>query len=112
MNKGLVPHENDIIFYSTPEGGMRVEVLYQDETFWLTLNRISELFGTTKQAISQHLKNIFETGELKREATVKEILTVQKEGERQISRNLEYYNLDAIIAVGYRVNSSQATQSG
>jgi hypothetical protein len=110
MNKDMVPQENEIIFYSTPDGKVNVEVLFQSETFWLTLNRMAELFGTTKQTISQHLQNIFETGELKREATVKEILTVQTEGERQVSRNLDYYSLDAIIAVGYRVNSHQATQ--
>ncbi len=110
MNKDIVPQENEIIFYSTPDGKVNVEVLFQNETFWLTLNRMADLFGTTKQAISQHLQNIFETGELKREATVKEILTVQTEGERKVSRSLDYYSLDGIIAVGYRVNSRQATQ--
>jgi hypothetical protein len=110
MNKELVPQENEIIFYTTPEGGIRIEVLFQSETFWLTLNRIAELFGATKQAISYHLQNIYETYELNRAATVKEISTVQKEGARQVSRNLDYYNLDAVIAVGYRVNSRQATQ--
>lgn len=110
MSDELIPQGNDIIFYSTPEGNVKVEVVFQDETFWMTINRLAELFGTTKQAISQHLQNIYETGELKREATVKEILTVQIEGDRKVSRNLDYFNLDAIIAVGYRVNSRQATQ--
>jgi hypothetical protein len=87
-----------------------VEVHFQDETFWLTINRMADLFGTTKQAISYHLQQIYESGELLREATVKEILTVQREGAREVSRKLDYYHLDAIIAVGYRVNSRQATQ--
>ncbi len=105
-----MPQENEIILYSTPDGSVRVEVFFQEETFWLTINRLAELFGTTKQNISLHLQNIFKDHELEPEATVKEILTVQKEGGRDVSRQLEYYNLDAIIAVGYRVNSIQATQ--
>ena len=110
MSNEIIPQGNDLIFYSTPDGSVRVEVVFQDETFWMTINRMAELFGTTKQTISLHLQNIYETGELKREATVKEILTVQIEGDRKVSRNLDYFNLDAIIAVGYRVNSRQATQ--
>jgi len=101
---------SDIIFYTTPDGVIRVEVLYQDETFWLTINRMAELFGTSKQSISYHLQNIYKENELNREATVKEILTVQIEGQREVSRKLEYYNLDVVIAVGYRVSSRQATQ--
>jgi hypothetical protein len=104
------PQENDIIFYTTPDGSVHIEVFFRDETFWLTINRMAELFGTSKQSISYHLQNIFGENELQREATVKEILTVQNEGGREVSRMLEYYNLDAIIAVGYRVNSLQATQ--
>ena len=110
MSNEIIPQGSDLILYSTPDGRVRVEVVFQDETFWMTINRMAELFGTTKQAISKHLQNIYETGELKREATVKEILTVQIEGDRKVSRNLDYFNLDAIIAVGYRVNSRQATQ--
>lgn len=101
---------SDIIFYTTPDGVIRVEVLYQNETFWLTINRMAELFGTSKQSISYHLQNIYKENELNREATVKEILTVQIEGQREVSRKLEYYNLDVVIAVGYRVSSRQATQ--
>jgi hypothetical protein len=110
MHNESLPQSNDVIIYSSPDGELRVEVVFQNETFWMTINRMAELFGTTKQTISQHLQNIFDTGELKREATVKEILTVQIEGDRKVSRNLDYFNLDAIIAVGYRVNSRQATQ--
>ncbi len=104
------PREGQIILYSTPEGAAKIEVHLEDETFWLTLNRMAELFGTTKQAISYHVHLIFESGELQREGTVKGILTVQREGAREVNRRLEYYNLDAIIAVGYRVNSVRATQ--
>jgi hypothetical protein len=101
---------NDIILYDDQTGKIKVEVLYNEETFWLTLNKIAELFGSSKQNISYHLQNIFVDGELQQEATVKEILTVQMEGGREVSRKLEYFNLDVIIAVGYRVNSKQATQ--
>ena len=110
MGKELVPQNNELIIYTSAEGDVRVEVLFQDDTFWMNINRIAELFGTTKQVVSYHLQNIYETGELKREATVKEILTVRTEGKRQVSRNLDFFSLDAIIAVGYRVNSYQATQ--
>ena len=96
---------SDIILYSSPEGNIHVEVVFSDETFWLTINKMAELFGTSKQNISYHLQNIYKEKELDTEATVKEILTVQDEGGRKISRKLEYYNLDTIIAVGYRVNS-------
>jgi len=76
--------ESDILLYTTPNGDVRVEVYYQAETFWLTLNRMAELFGSSKQAISYHLQNIFTSNELGREATVKVILTVQSEGGRQV----------------------------
>ncbi|MBI5280170.1 MAG: virulence RhuM family protein [Candidatus Solibacter usitatus] len=110
MSDELVPFESEVLLYRTPDGKVRVEVYFRDETFWLTLNRIADLFGTSKQAVSYHLKNIYGSKELSREATVKEILTVQSEGGRTVSRTLDYYNLDVVIAVGYRVNSFQATQ--
>lgn len=102
--------EGEILLYSTPKGKVRVEVFFQGETFWLTQARMAELFGTTRQAIGYHLRNIFESKELDRAATSKEILLVRNEGAREVSRGIEYYNLDAIIAVGYRVNSFEATQ--
>jgi len=110
MSDELVPDESNVLLYTTPNGKIRIEVFFRDETFWLTLNRIADLFGTSKQVISYHLKNIFESKELGRESTVKEILTVQSEGGREVSRKLDYYNLDVVIAVGYRVNSHEATQ--
>jgi hypothetical protein len=110
MADDLVPTEGQIILYSTPDGVERIEVHYESETFWLSLNKLAELFGTTKQAISYHMQRIFASGELARERTVKRILTVQREGAREVRREVEYYDLDAIIAVGYRVNSLRATQ--
>jgi hypothetical protein len=102
--------EGNIIFYTTPQGQFKVEVLFQDETFWLTQKAMSQLFGVAVPAISKHLKNIFNTGELAEKATLSKMETVQFEGDREIRRNTSLYNLDATIAVGYRVNSVQATQ--
>ena len=103
-------NQSKIILYSTPEGNIKVDTILQDETIWLTQNAIAEIFGVNVPAVSKHLKNIFEEGELDREATLSKMETVQKEGGRQVTRNKDYYNLDAIIAVGYRVNSKKATQ--
>jgi len=103
-------NSSDIILYSSPEGNIKVEVIYSGETFWLTQKRMAELFGVEVPAISKHLANIFESGELVQEATVSILETVQQEGNRNVTRKMEFYNLDAIIAVGYRVNSRQATQ--
>ncbi len=110
MSQELSPIEGELIFYATPDGAVRLEVAYQDETFWLSQRRMAELFETTQQNISLHLRHIYEEGELEEAATHKESLSVQSEGTREVRRQLDYYNLDAIIAVGYRVNSRQATQ--
>jgi hypothetical protein len=101
---------SEIIIYSTPKGNISVEVIFNNETFWLTQKKIAELFGVEVPAISKHLTNIYESGELNEDSTVSILETVQKEGRRNVIRKIEYYNLDAIIAVGYRVNSYQATQ--
>lgn len=103
-------NSSDIILYSSPEGNIKVEVVYSGETFWLTQKRMAELFGVEVPAVSKHLANIFESGELVQEATVSILEIVQQEGSRNVTRKMEFYNLDAIIAVGYRVNSRQATQ--
>ena len=105
-----LPHDNNFILYTTPEGEVKLNVLLENETIWLTQKSMGELFGVAKSTISEHLSNIFETNELQKEATVRNFRTVQQEGERMVARELEYYNLDAIISVGYRVNSSKATQ--
>lgn len=101
---------SEIILYPTPQGEIKIEVILQDETVWLTQRAVGELFGVSKKTISEHLGNIYKSNKLQREATVRKIRTVQNEGEREVTRNLEFYNLDAIISVGYPVNSHQATQ--
>jgi len=103
-------NETKFLIYDNPNGKVRVDVIVEDETIWLTQKAMSELFDTTHQNISLHLKNIFESEELQENSTLKEILQVQQEGNRQVTRNQKFYNLDAIISVGYRVNSTKATQ--
>ena len=100
----------EFLLYTAPNGAVKVEVLLAGETLWLTQKRMAELFGVGVPAVSKHLDNIYESGELQREAAVSVLETVQQEGARQVTRKLEYYNLDAVISVGYRVNSAQATQ--
>lgn len=100
----------EIVFYQSGDGKIRLETRLENETLWLTINQIAELFNVDKSGVSRHLKNIFATGELQRQTTVANFATVQNEGERSVSRDLEYYNLDAIISVGYRVNSIRGTQ--
>jgi hypothetical protein len=102
--------ENKIILYSNQTNTVSINVTYQNENFWLSQKAIATLFGVEVPAISKHLANIYETGELQQQATISILETVQKEGTRNVKRNVEFYNLDAIIAVGYRVNSKQATQ--
>jgi hypothetical protein len=101
--------QSQIIIYKAEDGQTKVEVRFENETVWLTQNAIADLFQTTKQNINLHIKNIFEESELRQNATVKKYLTVQKEGTRKVSREIEYCNLDLIISVGYRVKSSIAT---
>lgn len=102
--------QHQFLFYTAPNGAVKVEVVVKDETVWLTQKTLAELFGVKVPAITKHLKNIFDSGELKRAATVSKMEIVQDEGARNVTREIEFYNLDAIIAVGYRVNSFQATQ--
>ena len=102
--------KSELILYQTEDNRTRIEVRLENETVWLSLNQMAELFQTTKQNVSLHIQNIYAEGELRREATVKEYLTVQKEGSREVSRSLEHYNLDVIISVGYRVKSHRGTQ--
>jgi hypothetical protein len=102
--------ESNIIFYTTPNGQVSVQVQYEDGSFWLTQKRMAELFGVESHTITYHLKEIYQSGELQIDSTTRKIRVVQQEGKREISRELDFYNLDVIIAVGYRVNSYQATQ--
>lgn len=101
--------ESNIILYETDDGKLKINVHLDEETVWLSQQQLAELYHTDKQLISYHLKNIFEEQELSKSATVKEILTVQDEGERKVSRKITFYNLDVIISLGYRINSKIAT---
>ncbi len=100
--------ENQLIIFEDKD--KKVEVQLKEETIWLTLNQIAYLFDVQKAAVSKHIKNIFQSGELEPESTVSKMETVQTEGKRKVRRKITYYNLDVIIAVGYRVNSKKATQ--
>jgi len=98
------------LLYTAPDGAVKVDVFFRDENVWLTQKALAELFGVKVPAINKHLKNIYESGELTREATISKMEISRLEGSRTVAREVEFYNLDAIIAVGYRVNSYQATQ--
>jgi len=102
--------ENNIILYATSEGNVGIQVQFEDGTFWLTQKRMAELFGVEINTINYHLKEIFKSSELQESSTIRKIRIVQQEGHREVSREVDFYHLDAIIAVGYRVNSYQATQ--
>jgi len=104
------PEHGQLLVYATEDGKLKLEVRLEGETAWLTQQHMADLFQTTQQNISLHLQNVYEEGELQREATHKEFLSVRQEGNRQVSRSVEHYNLDAIISVGYRVKSAVATR--
>ena len=106
----LNPNQSEFLLYTSQNGEVKVDVLLQDETVWLTQKALCELFGVVKSTISEHITNIYESGELERIATVRKIRTVQQEGNREVTREIDFFNLDAIISLGYRVNSQQATQ--
>lgn len=100
----------DIVIYSTGMGRSEIDVNFRNDTVWLSLEKLSELFDRDKSVISRHIRNIFQEGELSRDATVAFFATVQEEGGRTVQRNIEHFNLDVIISVGYRVKSPQATR--
>lgn len=103
-------NKGQILLYQTPDGESRIEVRLQGETVWLNLDQMAELFQRNKSTISRHIKNAYEEGELEHEATVAFFATVQTEGNRQVERDIAYYNLDMIISVGYRVHSYRGVQ--
>ena len=102
--------QSEIILYQTEDGRTRVQVRLEGETVWLSLNQMADLFQRDKSVISRHIKNVFDEGELNPAATVAKSATVQTEGGKQVSRDIEFYNLDVIISVGYRVKSLRGTQ--
>ncbi len=97
----------EFLFYQSEDGRTRLQVRVQGETVWLSLNQMADLFQRDKSVISKHIRNVFEEGELKPGATVAKFATVQAEGDRTVSREIEFYNLDVIISVGYRVKSQR-----
>lgn len=100
---------SEIIIYKAENGEIELKVNFSEENLWLSLNQIADLFGRDNSVISRHLSNIFKNNELQKDSTVANFATVQKEGSKKVQRNIDYYNLDAIISVGYRINSNQAT---
>ncbi|HNS02151.1 MAG TPA: RhuM family protein [Anaerolineae bacterium] len=100
----------EIVVYEASDGAVQVAVRLEQDTVWLSLAQIADLFDRDKSVISRHLRNVFTSGELEREATVAKYATVQQEGDREVIREIEYFNLDAILSVGYRVNSKRGTQ--
>ena len=109
MNKEIVP-QGEFLIYQTEDGQVKLNLRLEDETVWLSQQMMAELFNTSKQNIGQHIRNIYDEEELLQEATVKKFLTVQIEGSRQINRQIDFYNLDMILSVGYRVKSLIATR--
>lgn len=101
--------ESNILLYSSDSGEVSVQVRYEDGTFWLTQKRMAELFSVDVRTVNEHLQNIFASGEMSEEGTIRKIRIVQMEGKRKVERNVTFYPLEAIIAVGYRINSEQAT---
>jgi hypothetical protein len=108
--KKTIVLKDPIEIYVSPDGSTTVEVRFEGETFWLSLSQIADLFEKDKSVISRHLKRIYHEGELTRESTVAKNATVRLESTRAIKRDIEYYDLDAILSVGYRVNSLRGTQ--
>ena len=107
----IIPQNSftEFLLYTAPNGKVKVEIFLRDETVWLTQAKIAVLFGVERSVVTKHLQNIFQEGELDKNSTCAKIAQVQTEGQRQVTRNVEFYNLDAIISVGYRANSRQAT---
>jgi len=102
--------KGDIVFYQLETDSKQIEVKLENESVWLNINQIALLFDRDKSVISRHLSNIYKEGELDKDSTVAKNATVQTEGEREVSREVEFYNLDAILSIGYRVNSKRGTQ--
>lgn len=109
-DKSQGPSEGQFLVYQTEDGKLKIDVRFEGETVWLSQQQMAELFQTTKQNISLHIRNTFSEGELREDSVVKESLTVQQEGNRSVRRRVELYNLDVIISVGYRVKSAVASR--
>lgn len=110
MLKEQANNNSQFIIYISEKGNTKIDVLFQEETVWLSQNQIADLFQTTKQNVSLHINNIYKENELEKHSTVKDFLTVQNEGKRSVKRTVKHYNLDMIISVGYRIKSIIATR--
>jgi hypothetical protein len=110
LPKNNLKPQGEIIIFKTKDGTPDLSVKMEKETIWLTQQQVAQIFDVQKAAISKHVRNIFNSGELEKSSTVSILETVQKEGKRGVSRKIEYYNLDLILSIGYRVNSKRATQ--
>jgi hypothetical protein len=110
MKKQTIPENSQFLVYQAENGQIKIDVRLEQETVWLTQQQLADLFQSSKQNISHHIQSIYEEGELQPEATVKKYLTVRREGQREVKRLLDHYNLDMIISVGYRVKSHVATR--
>lgn len=108
MENEIIDNENNIIFYTDEDNNVKIEVILENENVWLTQNSLAKLFDTTRNNITMHIKNIYVDNELEEDATSKENLLVQKEGNRNVKRNVYLYNLDMVISLGFRVNSKKA----
>ena len=106
----MADEQGEIIIYQTNDGKNKIDVKLEGETVWLAQAQLVELYQSSKSNVSEHIKHIYEEGELEKSSTVRNFRTVQKEGNREVSRDVEYYNLDMIISLGYRIKSSIATQ--
>lgn len=104
----MVDNNNEVLIYEDKNGVTKINVTFADEDVWLTQNQIADIYQTSQQNINYHIKEIYKNGELPQEATNKKILLVQNEGNRRVSRNIDHYNLDMVIALGYRVQSDVA----
>ena len=108
MNNRLLGNENNIIFYNDEEGNIKIEVIFKDENVWLNIESLTKLFKIDRTGITKHINNIYKDEELEEDSTCAKIAQVQKEGNRSVTRNISYYNLDMIISIGFRVNSKVA----
>jgi hypothetical protein len=103
-------NKGEIVIYQSPQGNIKIDVRLEDETVWLSQEQMATLFGKGRSTITEHIANVFEEGELDQNRTCRKFRQVRKEGERTVEREVEHYNLDVIISVGYRVKSQQGTQ--
>jgi len=108
--KNIIPNNSKILLYKTADDQIKLNVIFDNDTVWLTQKQMSELFDVETNTINYHIKEVFKVNELEENSTIRKIRIVQKEGSREVKRNVEFYNLDMIISVGYRVNSTKATQ--